>query len=230
MTPRLRIRLATVDDARAIGVLVRRGLRRDVLPDQTAEAGAYLMKTMSARAERQRILAGHRYHLAEIGGDFVGVIATRNDRHIFRLFVTRRFQRRGIARALLRAALADCRRRAGTRKFTLNASACAIPAYLRMGFVRAGRRRRKGRAAWSRRRWSTNAEKRPSRAAIGRPGIIEVWDPGSIMAGQQREVTFRFLAEPTDVNFGGKVHGGMVMKWIDQAGYACAVGWSGLIA
>src|SRR4051812_48062368 len=47
------------------------------------------------------------------------------------------------------------------------------------------------------------------------------------MAGQQREVTFRFLAEPTDVNFGGKVHGGMVMKWIDQAAYACATGWSG---
>jgi len=47
------------------------------------------------------------------------------------------------------------------------------------------------------------------------------------MAGEQREVTFRFLTEPTDVNFGGKVHGGMVMKWIDQAGYAAAVGWSG---
>ena len=43
----------------------------------------------------------------------------------------------------------------------------------------------------------------------------------------QRELTFRFLAEPTDVNFGGKVHGGMVMKWIDQAAYACAVSWSG---
>lgn len=47
------------------------------------------------------------------------------------------------------------------------------------------------------------------------------------MPGQQCEVEFRFLAEPTDVNFGGKVHGGMVMKWIDQAGYAAAVGWSG---
>jgi len=47
------------------------------------------------------------------------------------------------------------------------------------------------------------------------------------MPGQQNEVTFRFLAQPTDVNFGGKVHGGMAMKWIDQAGYACAVGWSG---
>jgi len=45
--------------------------------------------------------------------------------------------------------------------------------------------------------------------------------------GQQRELTLRFLAEPTDVNYGGKVHGGVVMKWIDQAGYAAAVGWSG---
>ena len=42
----------------------------------------------------------------------------------------------------------------------------------------------------------------------------------------QREITLRFLAEPTDVNFGGKVHGGAVMKWIDQAAYACAAGWS----
>lgn len=47
------------------------------------------------------------------------------------------------------------------------------------------------------------------------------------MLTRQREVTFRFLAEPTDVNFGGKVHGGAVMKWIDQASYACAVAWSG---
>ena len=41
-----------------------------------------------------------------------------------------------------------------------------------------------------------------------------------------REIDFRFLAEPTDVNYGGKVHGGIVMKWMDQAGYACAAQWS----
>jgi acyl-CoA hydrolase len=50
---------------------------------------------------------------------------------------------------------------------------------------------------------------------------------GFHMSGQQRALTMRFLAEPTDVNYGGKVHGGIVMKWIDQAGYAAAVGWSG---
>jgi len=43
----------------------------------------------------------------------------------------------------------------------------------------------------------------------------------------QRELTLRFLAEPQDVNFGGKVHGGAVMKWIDLAAYATAAGWSG---
>jgi acyl-CoA hydrolase len=46
-------------------------------------------------------------------------------------------------------------------------------------------------------------------------------------AAPQRGITLRFLAEPTDVNFGGKVHGGAVMKWIDQAGYTCAAGWTG---
>jgi uncharacterized protein (TIGR00369 family) len=48
-----------------------------------------------------------------------------------------------------------------------------------------------------------------------------------VSAGRSREITLRFLAQPSDMNFGGKVHGGAVMKWIDQAGYACAVGWSG---
>ncbi len=47
------------------------------------------------------------------------------------------------------------------------------------------------------------------------------------MSEPVRNVEFRFLAEPTHVNFGGKVHGGMVMKWIDQAAYACAARWSG---
>ncbi len=47
------------------------------------------------------------------------------------------------------------------------------------------------------------------------------------MAGRERKITLRFLAEPTDVNFGGKMFGGAVMKWIDLAGYACATGWAG---
>lgn len=48
------------------------------------------------------------------------------------------------------------------------------------------------------------------------------------MPGEQREVTLRFLAGPTDMNIMGNVHGGAVMKWIDEAGYTCAAGWCGL--
>ena len=42
----------------------------------------------------------------------------------------------------------------------------------------------------------------------------------------QDQITFQFISEPSDVNFGGKVHGGEVMKWIDQTAYACATGYA----
>ena len=37
----------------------------------------------------------------------------------------------------------------------------------------------------------------------------------------------RFLAKPTDVNWGGKVHGGTAMEWIDEAATACTMEFSG---
>lgn len=42
----------------------------------------------------------------------------------------------------------------------------------------------------------------------------------------RNHIELQFLSEPADVNFGGKVHGGTMMKWIDQAAYTCAVQWS----
>lgn len=46
----------------------------------------------------------------------------------------------------------------------------------------------------------------------------------------QRDVTLRFLASPTEVNAYGNIHGGSVMKWIDEAAYICAAGWCGQAA
>ncbi|MDP2161912.1 MAG: acyl-CoA thioesterase [Flavobacterium sp.] len=43
---------------------------------------------------------------------------------------------------------------------------------------------------------------------------------------QNHKITFQFISEPTDINFGGKVHGGAVMKWIDQTAYTCARTWA----
>jgi 4-hydroxybenzoyl-CoA thioesterase len=44
--------------------------------------------------------------------------------------------------------------------------------------------------------------------------------------GTTPRTVFRFLASPSDINWGGNVHGGTVMRWIDETAYACAAGWS----
>ncbi|MBP2397163.1 acyl-CoA thioesterase [Glutamicibacter protophormiae] len=46
-------------------------------------------------------------------------------------------------------------------------------------------------------------------------------------AGTAERVVLRFMAAPTDVNWGGKVHGGIVMKWIDEAAALCASRYCG---
>ena len=45
-------------------------------------------------------------------------------------------------------------------------------------------------------------------------------------AGVAPRTTMRFLVPPGVVNWGGKAHGGTVMRWIDEASYACAASWA----
>jgi acyl-CoA hydrolase len=45
-------------------------------------------------------------------------------------------------------------------------------------------------------------------------------------AGTTPRTTFRFLAAPAVANWGGNAHGGTVMRWIEEAAFACAASWS----
>ena len=45
-------------------------------------------------------------------------------------------------------------------------------------------------------------------------------------AGTTPRTVFRFLAAPQVANWGGKAHGGTVMRWIQDAAWACAASWS----
>lgn len=48
------------------------------------------------------------------------------------------------------------------------------------------------------------------------------------MTGDDRTITLRFMAAPTDVaTLGGAVRGGRILEWVDKAAYACAAAWSG---
>lgn len=48
-----------------------------------------------------------------------------------------------------------------------------------------------------------------------------------IAAGTGPRTVLRFLATPSDINWGGKTHGGIIMRWIDEAASVCATSWAG---
>jgi acyl-CoA hydrolase len=66
------------------------------------------------------------------------------------------------------------------------------------------------------------ADRVESRARIKRLMVGESYDEETAAP----RVGLRFLAPPGSVNWGGHVHGGTVMRWIDEAAYACAAGWA----
>ncbi|MFT4211810.1 MAG: hotdog domain-containing protein [Microbacterium sp.] len=62
----------------------------------------------------------------------------------------------------------------------------------------------------------------PSRTRIKRLMLDEEYDEATAAP----RVTLRFLVPPGVVNWGGKAHGGTVMRWIDEAAYAVAAAWA----
>ena len=64
-----------------------------------------------------------------------GVVAMRENTHLFHLFVPRALHRQGMARQLWRAARDASIARGNTTGFTVNSSVYALPFYESLGFV-----------------------------------------------------------------------------------------------
>jgi 4-hydroxybenzoyl-CoA thioesterase len=74
------------------------------------------------------------------------------------------------------------------------------------------------------RRWQESARRRIElRSEIANAMAAQTYSN----AGTAPRTALRFLAAPTDVNWGGKVHGGIVMRWIDEAAHVLATRWTG---
>lgn len=78
----------------------------------------------------------------------------------------------------------------------------------------------------------TDEEKRVQQAALSRIDLrkaIEQEMEAQVYTSNSTapEITHRFLAKPTDVNWGGNVHGGTAMEWIDEAATSVTMGWTG---
>lgn len=130
------IRAATPDDAQRIGTLVRELAVKYITHEFSEEGAGRLLESMSEAAIRSYLESGYRYHLAEENGELAGVIAIRDNCHLYHLFVSERFQGRGLARRLWEVARAVCLDAGNPGVFTVNSSRYAVGLYEKFGFVR----------------------------------------------------------------------------------------------
>lgn len=81
-----------------------------------------------------------RYHylVGEVDGELAGVIALRDNSHLFHLFVDSRFQGCGLASRLWAQLKAHALGAGSAGEFTVNASVGALPVYRRFGFAALG--------------------------------------------------------------------------------------------
>ncbi len=131
---KLLIRSASAVDASAISTLVS-ALSQYVLDDSTNNDLAPFLTSLTTAAYLERIESPRFVHyVAEDLNGICGVIALRDNSHLFHLFVRSDAHRKGIARALWEHAKALSL----SNTFTVNSALFAVPVYARFGFIENG--------------------------------------------------------------------------------------------
>ncbi len=138
------VRPATADDAAAISALVRPLVEKYIAVDLAPEGKRNLLACLTANAVRGHMAKGFCYHVAVDGEKLLGVVAIRDESHVYLLFVADPVRGRGIARRLWHAARAACTRASGRGEFTVNSSRHAVGLYRKLGFVETGRETTRG--------------------------------------------------------------------------------------
>jgi GNAT superfamily N-acetyltransferase len=131
-------RIADVSDAERIAALITELAEKFILCDFSAEGKSRFLSDHTSVTMVERIRAGFRYRVAELGGELVAVIGVRDCAHLYHLFVAEAFQGQGLARALWEQAKSECLERGNPGTFTVNSSKNAVPVYERFGFVATG--------------------------------------------------------------------------------------------
>jgi GNAT superfamily N-acetyltransferase len=131
-------RFATVDDIPAI-----RDLILDLLPFMTlhpdGEGAEQFLESFAPPAMQRYVTAPNfRYQLAMVDGELAGVVAVRDNSHLFHLFVARPYHGQGLGRRLWQMAREDARTLGNPGQFTVNSSVYALEMYRRFGFEASG--------------------------------------------------------------------------------------------
>jgi ribosomal protein S18 acetylase RimI-like enzyme len=123
-------------DLPAVARLLRELAERYIVHEFVPAARASFLANNDEAAIARFVANGFRYHVAEVDGTIAGFVGTRDDRHLYHLFVAEPYHRRGIARRLWQTASRECRERGHTGAFTVNSSNNAVAVYEHLGFRR----------------------------------------------------------------------------------------------
>ena len=132
------VRPLAQDDIPAVAGLLESLAREHILREFAPEARELFLSKNNADSIRKLVREGFRYHVAVAKGRVVGFVGTRDDTHLYHLFVANEFQRQGLGRRLWNTARADCTASGNHGAFTVNSSNNAIAVYERLGFIRSG--------------------------------------------------------------------------------------------
>lgn len=132
----MEIRLATLADAPRISALVRDLTVKYIAHEFSEEAAGRLLGSMEEPVIRGYLASGYRYHMAEENGELAGVVAVRDNRHLYHLFVSERFQGQGVGRRLWEVAKAASLDAGNPGVFTVHSSRYAVGLYEKFGFIR----------------------------------------------------------------------------------------------
>jgi GNAT superfamily N-acetyltransferase len=136
----MHIKRATVEDVPRISALICSLSTLYILSPDTEGAEPYL-ESINEPAIRGYIIANNfRYLVAESEGQLIGVIALRDNTHIYHMFIAEAFQGKGIGRELWETVKAEAMEAGNVGRFTVNSSLNAVPVYERLGFVPVGQR------------------------------------------------------------------------------------------
>lgn len=138
--PEPTLRPALVADAPAIVALIDDLMPFLTLHPDGAGAEKFIEHCRQPAIEGYLSQSRYAYQLAHIDGALAGVVAIRDNTHLFHMFVPRALHRRGMARRLWQAARDASLAKGNTTGFTVNASLYALPLYERLGFVATGPR------------------------------------------------------------------------------------------
>ena len=133
------IREAKPEDAESISLLIKSVAHYFTLDPDGIGAERFL-ESITPEAIYGYILSPSYHYIAAYQGKQVaGVAALKDGSHLFHLFVSPAFQRKGLSRQLWGAVQSGAKKE--NKAFTVNSTPYAVPVYEKLGFVATGPRK-----------------------------------------------------------------------------------------